>query len=113
MVNHNSLLSKVYHLGIEGTHWNLIHTNAQTVIKWDGNFSKKFEIKQGVHQDVRSMRNRCFTDWKNDHGAKKGEIGCAASACTDDVAVASSKPEPLQSLVSTSEDPWSDMSSSW
>ena len=44
---------------------------------------------------------------KNDHEAKIGEIGCAAPACADDVAVASSKPEPLQSLVSTSEDYWS------
>ena len=115
VVNHNSLLRKVYHLGIDGAHWNLItslHTNAQTVIKWDGNFSKKFEIKQGVRQGgilstdlYKIYENPLLDRLENiDHGAKIGEIGCAAPACADDVAVASSKPEPLQSLVSTSED---------
>ena len=37
-------------------------------------------------------------------GATIGEIGCAAPACADDVAVASSKTGPLQSLVHTSAD---------
>ena len=107
-------VSKVYHLGIEGAHWNLItslHTNAQTVVKSDGNFSNKFEIKQGVRQgDI--LSTYLYKIYENplldrlekiDHGAKKGEIGCAAPACADDVAVASSEPEPSQSLVSTSE----------
>ena len=109
----NSLLRKVYHLVIEGAQWNWItslHTNAQTVIKWVGNFSKKFEIKQGVSQggilstDLYKIYENPLLDRleKNDHGEKIDEIGCATPA--DDVAVASSKPEPLQSLVSTSED---------
>ena len=53
VVNHTSLLRKVYHLGIEGTHWNLInslHTNARTIVKWDGCLSEQFEIQQGVRQ---------------------------------------------------------------
>ena len=37
-------------------------------------------------------------------GSKFYFSSCATLACADDVVVASSKPEPLQSLVSTSED---------
>ena len=84
-------------------------TRAQTIIKWDGNFSKKFGVKQGVSQvgilstDLYKIYEKPLLERleKIDHGAKIDEIGCATSA--DDVAVASSKPEPLQSLVSTSE----------
>ena len=46
------------------------------------------------------MRVHCLTDWRKiGHGAKICDIGCA-----DHVAVDSSKPGPLQSLVSTSEE---------
>ena len=53
VVNHLSLLRKLSHMGIEGQVWNLIdslHTNAETMVKWGGQFSDKFEIKQGVRQ---------------------------------------------------------------
>ena len=78
----------------------ILHTDAQTVIKWDGNFSKKFEIKQGVCQSgILSTCTHLYKIYENplldrlekiDHGAKIGEIGCSAPACADDVAVASS-----------------------
>ncbi|MCG7879544.1 MAG: reverse transcriptase family protein [Candidatus Thiodiazotropha taylori] len=115
VVNHSSLLRKVYHLGIEGAHWNLInslHRDARSVVKWDGCLSEQFEIQQGVRQggvlstDLYKIYANPLLDRleKIDNGAKIGDIGCAAPACADDVAVASSKPEPLQSLINTSAD---------
>ena len=80
----NSLLRKVYHLGIEGTHWNLItslHTNAQTVIKLDGHFSKKFEIKQGVRQGgiLSTDPYKIYEIPLLDRFGKIDKIGCAVS----------------------------------
>ena len=51
VVSHNSLLRKIYHIGIEGSLWNIIsslHSNARTVIKWEGQLSDVFDIGQGV-----------------------------------------------------------------
>ena len=53
VVSHTSLLRKIYHIGVEGALWNLItslHTNARTVIKWDGQQSQEFDIEHGVRQ---------------------------------------------------------------
>ena len=113
VVNHTSLLLKVYQIGIEGAHWNLInslHTNARTIVMWDGCLSEQFEIQQGVRQggvlstDLYRVYENPLLDRleKIDQGAKIGEICCAAPACADNVAVASSKPDPVQSLVNTS-----------
>ena len=115
VVSHTSLLRKIYHIGVEGALWYLItslHTNARTVIKWDGQQSEEFDIEQGVRQggilstDLykvygNNLLNRLDGIYQ---GATIGEIGCAAPACADDVAVASSKTGPLQSLVHTSAD---------
>ena len=115
VVSHTSLLRKIYHIGVKGALWNLItslHTNARTVIKWDGQQSEEFDIEQGVRQggilstDLykvygNNLLNRLDGIYQ---GATIGEIGCAAPACADDVAVASSMTGPLQSLVHTSAD---------
>ena len=53
VVNHASLMRKLYHIGVEGATWNLIHSlhkEAQAVIRWCGQMSEPFEIKQGVRQ---------------------------------------------------------------
>ena len=115
VVSHSSLLRKVYHLGIDGALWNItnsLHTNAKTLIKWDGQFSEEFDIHQGVKQggvmstDLYKVYGNTLLDRLDGiyKGATIGEIGCAAPACADDVAVASSEPDPLQSLVHTSAD---------
>ena len=50
VVNHASLMRKLFHIGVEGVTWSLIHTlhrEAQTVIRWCGQMSKPFLIEQG------------------------------------------------------------------
>ena len=47
VVNHASLMRKLFHMGVDGQAWNLIdsiHTRAETMVKWGGQFSDKFPI---------------------------------------------------------------------
>ena len=53
VVNHDSLLRKLYHIGIDGATWLLIqslHDGGTTAVKWEGAVSDIFHIKQGVRQ---------------------------------------------------------------
>ena len=53
VVNHDSLMRKYFHIGVEGPLWNLIyslHSGAQTMVCWGGLLSEKFYIQQGVRQ---------------------------------------------------------------
>ena len=53
VVSHDSLLRKLFHIGVEGTNWTLIHSlhqGAESVIKWKGAYSETFEVHQGVRQ---------------------------------------------------------------
>jgi hypothetical protein len=54
-VIHSHLLRKVYLAGIDDKHWTLIkdlHENAQSSIKWEGNISTPFVVKQGVRPEA-------------------------------------------------------------
>ena len=47
VVYHDSLMRKLFHIGTEGTVWNLIHSlhiSAQTVVKLQGELSEKIEM---------------------------------------------------------------------
>ena len=49
IVNHSILLHKVFHMGLNGQVWNLIdslHTYAETMVKWGGQFSDKFKFSK-------------------------------------------------------------------
>ena len=53
VVSHDSLLRKLFHIGVEGTNWTLIHSlhqGAKSVIKWKGSYLETFEVHQGVRQ---------------------------------------------------------------
>ena len=53
VVSHASLMRKLFHIGVEGNHWNLInslHTDAQTAVKWNSRLSDSFMVQQGVRQ---------------------------------------------------------------
>ena len=54
-VIHSHLLRKVYLAGIDDKHWTLIkdlHENAQNSIKWEGNISTPFVVKQGIRPEA-------------------------------------------------------------
>ena len=53
VISHTSLMRKLLHIGIEGKCWNFIdslHSNAEILVKWGGQLSGSFEIRQGVRQ---------------------------------------------------------------
>jgi hypothetical protein len=53
VVYHNSLLRKLYHMGIGGELWNILYSfyeDTLSVVKWMGRASNEFTIEQGVRQ---------------------------------------------------------------
>ena len=115
VVNHSSLLHKLFHMGIEGQVCNLIdslHTNAETMVKRGGQFSDKFEIKQGVRQagilstDMYKVYDNKLLDRLESAilGIRIGGINCNGPTCADDTPVVTEERGPLQTLLSISDD---------
>ena len=115
VVNHPSLMRKLFHIGVEGVTWNLIHSlhkKAQTVVRWCGATSEPFEIQQGVRQggvlstDLYKVYSNPLLDRVTSLliGGMVGEISCAAPACADDVTFTSDEREELQVLVNEGDD---------
>ena len=53
VVNHDHLMRKLYHMGVENELWKVInnlHRNAPSSIKWGGHNSETFPINLGVRQ---------------------------------------------------------------
>ncbi len=53
VVDHNSLLRKLYLDGIQDREWLLLkdmYTDLTSVVKWEGDLSESFSIRQGVRQ---------------------------------------------------------------
>ena len=53
VVNHNHMMRRLYHMGVQDRHWILIngmHQNVTSIVKWIGERSEPFEIHQGVRQ---------------------------------------------------------------
>jgi len=51
VVVHQSMMRRLYHLGVQDKHWTLInslHTNASSAVKFNGLVSDTFEIQQGI-----------------------------------------------------------------
>ena len=50
---HQSLMRKLFHVGVEGNLWTLIgslHQDAKSAVNWQGQISEKFRVEQGVRQ---------------------------------------------------------------
>ena len=79
-------------------------------INWNGNVSRKFEIKQGVKQGgllsadlFKLYSNDTFETLNNTNvGSTIGDIIVCVPGCADDVAVQSNNPHDLQILVNGS-----------
>ena len=53
VVSHDSLLRKLYNIGVKGKSWSVIHSlyqEAVSAVKWNGLLSRKFRVEQGVRQ---------------------------------------------------------------
>ncbi|MCG8032572.1 MAG: reverse transcriptase family protein, partial [Candidatus Thiodiazotropha taylori] len=110
VVNHSSLMRKLYHTGVDGVHWNLIHnlhSNARAAVKWNNAVSDEFPVKQGVRQggilstDLFKVYNNEMLNRMVDSGlgTRIGAINCVAPTCADDVALSSDRADDLQSLI--------------
>ena len=95
VVNHDSLMRKLYHKGVEGAPWLLIrslHEGSATAVKWEGAISEPFQVHQGVKQggvlstDLYKVYNNGSLDRLavTKGGFHIGEICCAAPTCADD-----------------------------
>ena len=110
VVNHHSLLRKLYLDGIHGHLWHLMSDtfkHANTTIKWGSYNSEPFSISQGVRQggtlsaDQYKRYNNTFLDWTQDMctGGKLGATRCPAPTCADDTALVADSHEDLQTLL--------------
>lgn len=115
VVNHASLMRKLYHLGIDGKEWQLLHSlheGAETAIKWNGHLSTTYTAEQGVRQGgilsadmykiyVNRLLDRLV---ESPYGGRIGHINCTAPTCADDVAIVSESAEGLQKLINIAAD---------
>ena len=115
VVDHASLMRRLFQIGVDGKLWNLIHSlhsNAQTVVRWLGQTSESFYSHQEVRQGgilstdmykvyLNPQLNRLS---ETGEGGTIGEIDCAAPTAADDIAAVTDKPSSLQILVGTSDD---------
>ena len=115
VVNQSSLKRKLFHWGIEGQLWNLIdslHTQSETMVKWGGIYSDRFEVHQGIKQggilstDMYKIYNNKLLDRLAAVmlGIRIGGINCVAPTCADDTTVVTNERSPLQTLLSISDD---------
>ena len=115
VVPHDSLLRRLYHTGVEGWTWSLIHSlhsEAVSVVKWQGNYSQPFKVKQGVRQggilstDLFKVHGNTLLDriQETGKGCYIGEICCAAPTCADDMLVLTDVEYAMQFLLSIAVD---------
>ena len=110
VVSHVSLLRKLFHAGVEGVSWSLIHSlhaEAESTVKWNGAYSEVFKVDQGVRQGG-ILSTDLYKLYNNDLferlqipgvGCHIGEISCVAPGCADDVAILTENKRILQLLV--------------
>ena len=117
VVNHDSLLRKLYHIGIDGATWLLIqslHDGGTTTVKWEGAVSDIFHINQGFARvgggGLSTDLYKVYQDGSINQIAivegvyHIGEICCAIPTCADDSAPMSEELLPLRSQASTAEE---------
>ena len=110
VVSHDSVLRKLFPVGVEGVSWSLIHSlhaEAESVGKWNGANSEVFKVDQGVLQggilstDLYKLYDNGLFDRPQlaGVGCHIGEIPCVVPGCTDDAAVLAENKRILQLLV--------------
>ncbi|WAR06081.1 POLR-like protein [Mya arenaria] len=114
VVDHKHLLRRIYHMGIQDTHWTLlknIHENTASIVQWQGNRSEQFPVLQGVRQGgvlsadlykiyVNPLLNRLQD---KEIGCKIGTTRCNATACADDITLNSTVKKETQILIDIAE----------
>ena len=115
VVSHESLLRKLFHIGVEGQEWSLIHSlhkGAESVVKWEGSTSSSFKVQQGVRQGgvlstdlYKLYGNSQLQRMENvGVGCYIGEICCVAPTAADDMVIPAPSLPVLQKLVNIAVD---------
>ena len=115
VVSHESLLRKLFHIGVEGKEWSLIHSlhkGAESVVKWEGSTTSGFKVSQGVRQggilstDLYKLYGNGQLQRMEDLGigCHIGEICCVAPTAADDMAVPAPNLTILQRLINLAVD---------
>ncbi|MES9883383.1 MAG: reverse transcriptase family protein, partial [Sedimenticola sp.] len=110
VVNHQSLLNKLYRDGIEGMDWMLLkdgYSDQNSMVKWKGLTSSTFELHQGVRQGgvlstshYKRYNNPLLLELQRKYvGAKIGPIQIPHVTCADDVALLSHSTLEMQEML--------------
>ena len=110
VVSHDSLLRKLYNIGVEGKSWSMIHSlyqEAVSSVKWNGLLSDQFKVDQGVRQggilsaDFYKLyaNNALLRVERSGLGASIGTVFCGAPMCADDVLFITDEPDELQLML--------------
>ena len=114
VVNHASLLRRLYHLDIQPVIWSILkhlYDGSQCPVKSRGGLSDPFTLHQGVHQgrvtltdlykliqfSIDPILHRLE---ENKLGARIGSYYVGAPTCADDIVLAAHNPNQLQEMLS-------------
>ena len=107
VVNHTILLDKLYETGIHPALWTIVkdlYSGLTSKVKWLGELSSQFRIRQGVRQGgivstffYKTYINPCLMELKEHKiGLMIGTTYCGCPACADDIALLSECENELQ-----------------
>ena len=110
VVSHEKLKIKLHHTGIRGNNWILmdsLYTDCSEVVRWQGSYSQKYEVQQGVRQGgvlstslYKEYINPLLVDCeRSDQGIRIGSIYLGVPTCADDVLLLSNSKLELQSML--------------
>ena len=111
VVNHASLLRRLYHLDIQPVIWSILkhlYDGSQCQVKSRGGLSDPCTLHQGVHQGRVTSTDlyKCYIDpilhrlEENKLGARIGPYYVGAPTCADDIVLAAHNPNQLQEMLS-------------
>ena len=112
IVWHDSLLRKLFIDGVGGDLWLLVqslHTDAHTLIKWNGELSNEITLQQGIRQGAklstlmykRFNNNLLDTIQESTEGIKIGTADISSPTCADDIALLTENQADAQILTNT------------
>ncbi len=110
MVYHNSLLRKLHLAEIDQSVWRLVdswYNNAHSAVRIDNGMSRSFKINKGVRQGgvLSTTMYKCYINdvllnlEEQDIGAHIGDSYLGAPTCADDIFLAASNAEDLQTML--------------
>ena len=110
VVNHQILMDKLYHLGVNLEFWDVIvdlYQGLTSTVKWNGDTSLSFSINQGVRQGgvisthlYKQYLNELLNDLENHNiGISIGNTYAGCPTCADDIVLLSLNNNEMQEML--------------